>query len=249
MEKIVHNYDFTAENALFCGKLDQHVLLIFAKQPLPGQVKTRLTPPLTASQAAIFYALSQADTLRSVRKLKLPIVLCYSGDRDYFRHHFPDVELCAQGDGDLGQRLQRMFAIQWQRGTQRVCVIGTDSPDLPVVWITEVFAMLAQYAVITIPAADGGYVLLGCSRTCPQLFRDISWSSNLVLKQTKHQAQHAGCSYTQLHQWQDVDDIESLRSYAVRSLTDSGLPRASSGDYARRCLRQLEKHTGMSGSA
>lgn len=240
MENIVHNHVLAPENAQFCGQLTQQVLLIFAKQPLPGQVKTRLTPPLSSKKAATFYALSQADTIISVNRLNIKLVICYSGARDYFSHHFPGVELCAQGDGDLGQRLQRMFDIQWHSGAQRVCVIGTDSPDLPIGWITEVFASLAHYAVITIPATDGGYVLLGCSRPCTSLFSGINWSSNLVLQQTRQRALQAGCSYTQLHQWQDIDDIDALGDYVQRSLSEKGLPWARSGDYARRVLRQIE---------
>jgi len=239
VENTVHNYALPPENAHFCGQLAPQVLLVFAKQPLPGQVKTRLTPPLSPIQAATFYAFSQADSIKSVQRLNIKIVICYSGQRSYFSHHFPNVELCAQGDGDLGQRLQRMFEIQWQRGMQRVCVIGTDSPDLPVVWITEVFASLEHYDVITIPATDGGYVLLGCSTICPDLFCDISWSSNQVLQQTAQRAQQAGKSYTQLHQWQDIDDISALQSYAQRSLTAKDTSWSRSGAYARRCLRQL----------
>jgi hypothetical protein len=137
-----------------------------------------------------------------------------------------------------------MFEIQWQRGMQRVCAIGTDSPDLPVVWITEVFASLEHYDVITIPATDGGYVLLGCSTLCSDLFCDISWSSNQVVQQTAQRAQQAGKSYTQLHQWQDIDDISALQSYAQRSLTAKDTSWSRSGAYARRCLRQL-KNAGL----
>lgn len=241
MDNVVHNHTLPTENGQFCGQLADQVLLIFAKQPVPGYVKTRLTPQLSSKQAATFYALSQMDTLKSAQRLNLKIVICYTGERGYFSHQFPQIELCDQGDGDLGQRLQRMFAIQWQRGVQQVCVIGTDSPDLPVEWITEIFTHLEQHDVMTIPATDGGYVLLGCSRPCPELFQNINWSSSQVLQQTREHAQQAGCRYAQLHQWQDVDDVVSLRSYAERSLANKGLAWSRSGNYARRCLRHVDK--------
>jgi len=248
VENVVDNCEESPAFVNNCTHGVAQVVLVFAKQPRPGHVKTRLTPPLSALQATIFYAFSQSDTLCRLQQLSYKIVICYSGEREFFKRRYPGIELCEQGDGDLGERLQRMFSLQWQRGAKQICVVGTDSPDLPMVWIDEVFDLLNNYDVITIPASDGGYVLLGCSCDCPKLFQNISWSTELVNKQTLDQAQRAGCRYTSVHQWQDVDDIAALRSYAIRSRPESNLPWGRSGKYARRCLRQIVEKVGRSGN-
>lgn len=215
------------------GRLDNaRVLLIFAKQPRPGQVKTRLTPPLTAHQAMIFYALSQRETVQRLRHGNYQTVLCYSGQREYFSQRYPQLSLCAQGQGDLGQRLQAAFAEQFARGAQRVCVVGTDSPDLPVAWIDEAFEHLDQCDILTIPAQDGGYVLAAARRPCAAIFTGIDWSTAQVLAQTRQRATAAGYHYAQLHHWSDVDDLDSLQRYA------GGKHHSPSACYARRCLRR-----------
>ncbi|MCD6526854.1 MAG: hypothetical protein J7K75_07695 [Desulfuromonas sp.] len=102
---------------------DDCVLLVFAKQPIVGQVKTRLTPPLSAEQATTFYALSQRQTLESLRMAPFKAVLCYSGELDYFSHTFPGLPILEQGEGDLGERLKRMFHVMRSSGW-RLCVGG-----------------------------------------------------------------------------------------------------------------------------
>lgn len=211
------------------------VLLIFAKQPISGQVKTRLTPPLTGQQAATLYALAQGETIRRLQHVNYTTVICYSGDKNYFQQRYPECQLMAQGDGDLGQRLQRMISHQFDHNVDKVCVVGTDSPDLPPDWVLKAFDQLNCCDAVTIPALDGGYVLLGARRDCAPLFEQITWSSAEVLPQTRQRAKESGYSYREIEQWQDIDDLPSLRAFVQRS----GL--TPTGRYGQRCLRSLSK--------
>lgn len=211
------------------------VLLIFAKQPISGQVKTRLTPPLTGAQAATLYAFAQGETIHQLQHVNYVTFICYSGEKDYFRQRYPECQLVAQGEGDLGQRLQRMFRHQFNNNVDKVCVVGTDSPDLPPAWVLRAFDQLNSCDAVTIPALDGGYVLLGARRDCTPLFEQITWSSAEVLQQTRQRAKESGYSYREIDQWQDIDDLPSLRAFVQRS----GL--TPTGRYAQRCLRSLSK--------
>jgi len=211
------------------------VLLIFAKQPISGQVKTRLTPPLTGPQAATLYAFAQGETIHQLQHVNYSTVICYSGEKGYFQQRYPECQLMAQGDGDLGQRLQRMFRHQFNQNVDKICVVGTDSPDLPPDWLLKAFDQLNCCDTVTISALDGGYVLLGARRDCAPLFEQISWSSAEVLQQTCQRAKEFGYSYREIDQWQDIDDLPSLRSFIERSGS------TPTGRYAQRCLRSLGK--------
>lgn len=211
------------------------VLLVFAKQPLVGQVKTRLSPPLTRQQATTLYALAQGETIGKMQHADYTTVICYSGEKSYFKQRYPDVRLINQGDGDLGQRLQRMFNHQFNLNVERVCVVGTDSPDLPANFVLQAFNQLNGCDTVTIPALDGGYVLLGARCDCAPLFQQITWSSAEVLRQTRQRAKEFDYSYREIEQWQDIDDLTSLRAFIERSGS------TLTGRYAQRCLRSLGK--------
>jgi len=208
------------------------VLLIFAKQPLAGQVKTRLTPDLTPCQAATLYAFSLRQTIAALsRDDDYDVVICYSGERSYFAERYPQCQLVCQGQGDLGQRLKRMFHHAIQCGWQRVCVVGTDSPDLPRERVLQAFKALEDNDFVVVPAEDGGYVLAGASDYYPTVFEQIDWSSERVLEQTRTRLVSCQLRYHLLPPWEDIDDVGSLRRYAQRH-ADNGCSR-----YALRCLQ------------
>ncbi|WP_321530004.1 TIGR04282 family arsenosugar biosynthesis glycosyltransferase [uncultured Desulfuromonas sp.] len=209
------------------------VLLVFAKQPLPGQVKTRLTPDLTPCQAATLYAFSLRQTITALSRDKdYDVVICYSGEHNYFAERYPQCRLICQGQGDLGQRLKRMFRQAIQCGWQRVCVVGTDSPDLPRERVRQAFETLGDHDFVLVPAEDGGYVLAGASDYYPSVFEQIDWSSERVLEQTRSRLISCQLRYRMLQSWEDIDDVNSLRRY-VQRYPDNGCAR-----YAQRCLRK-----------
>ncbi len=207
------------------------VLLIFAKQPLPGQVKTRLTPDLTPQQAATLYAFSLRQTMTELSCDDYDMVICYSGDQDYFARCYPRCRRVCQGRGGLGERLQRMFQTAFRSGWKRVCVVGTDSPDLPRERVRQAFDALNDHDFVVVPAEDGGYVLAGSNKYYPTAFEQIDWSSERVLEQTRSRLVSCQLRYRMLPPWEDIDNVDSLRRY-LRRHPDNGCAR-----YAQRCLR------------
>lgn len=190
---------------------------IFAKEPRPGQVKTRLCPPLSSAEAAELYRVSLEETVQRLAAGPFAPVLFYDGEADYFQRGFPGFSLFPQGEGDLGARMQRALQILLQAGCRGAVLVGSDSPDLPLELLDEAFAALDTVDAVVAPAGDGGYVLIGESRHHAELFRDIPWSSDQVLAQTRQRAAAAGINLQELSAWEDVDDLPSLRALLVRS--------------------------------
>jgi len=194
---------------------------IFAKEPVAGEVKTRLTPPLSRDQAAELYRLALHETVARMTRAGFRPTLIFSGCRDYFRRSFPGLPLLPQGKGDLGERLERALSGQLRAGFRKVVVMGSDSPDIPAGLITKAFAFLDREEVVVSPARDGGYVLIGESRHHAELFHGIPWGSDQVLAATRCRAENQGLTLFELESWEDIDDAASLERFLRRSPTSS----------------------------
>ncbi len=188
-------------------------LAVFAKAPIPGAVKTRLVPPLTAVQAARLHAALVEDTLRRVGSLDMVRYLACAPDiRQPFlqtcaRRH--GARLVPQGPGDLGDRMQRVVTRLLARH-RTVVVIGTDSPTLPLEYIREAVRRLhADDDVVFGPSEDGGYYLLGQRRLYRTIFRGVTWGGADVLAQTLSRL-GSSLQIGLLPRWYDVDRSEDL---------------------------------------
>ena len=206
------------------------ILGIFAKQPLAGQVKTRLCPPLSPQQAAELYRTCLLETVATMAEAPAERVLFFAGDRSYFAETFPGLRLLPQSNGDLGQRLDRAFAQLFAEGCSAAALIGSDSPDLPIPLVSEAFAQLDNYDLAVAPARDGGYVLIGQSVHNPELFRDMPWSSSDLWQATRQRGEKLGLSFCELDTWEDLDDLASLQRLCRRS------PNSSTAHLARLML-------------
>lgn len=219
MDKSVGNVDNSPKSS--------RVLGIFAKQPVPGQVKTRLTPPLSPLQAAELYRTALLETVENMADRDFDLVICYAGDERYFRRTFPGATLQQQQGDDLGARMEKGLRQFFQQGYKQAMLIGSDSPDLPSTLVTEAFTLLDRHQLVLVPAHDGGYVLIGESDHNPQLFEDMPWSSAEVLSQTRQRAENSGIDYHLLSAWEDLDDLAALQRFLQRS------PASRTADYLR----------------
>mgnify|MGYP001267714192 CR=1 FL=1 len=192
-------------------------LAIFAKQPLPGRVKTRLCPPLTAQQAAELYEVSLRETLLRFDATDLTLVLCYCGQQQWFAAQFPDIPLLLQTGRDLGQRLASATDALFNAGASPLLIIGSDSPDLPLALVDQALADLHQSDLVTIPSGDGGDGLVGMRRATPEIFNEIPWSSSQVLAATRLQAGRRNLSYRETASWSDLDEVDDLTQLLRRS--------------------------------
>lgn len=162
-------------------------VLLFAKAPIAGRVKTRLIPALGADGAAALAARMLEQTISEALAARVgPVELCAEPDPshpDWAGHVPAGVLLSAQGPGDLGERMARAASRILATG-EPVLLIGSDCPELDRVRIAAAADALDGHDAILHPAADGGYALLGLSRFDPSLFAGIAWSSATVAAAT-----------------------------------------------------------------
>ena len=187
-------------------------LIIFARYPEPGQVKTRLLPTLGAEGAAALHREMTAFTLGWARTLQRQHgidceVWFAGGDEQRMQTAFGnDAQYLPQTQGDLGQRLAAAFGGR----IQRTIAIGTDCAELTPELVLEAFAALDYHDLVLGPATDGGYYLIGLNRPLPMLFQGISWGTSAVFSQTQQIAREQGLSTALLRPLADVDRPEDL---------------------------------------
>ena len=210
-------------------------LVIFAKAPIPGEVKTRLSPGLTEDEAATLHGSFVLDTLErtkaAVQKFKLPVdrfLACAPSSSHVFfkimeaRH---GVTLLDQQGDDLGARMAQAFATLFARGYRHIVVVGTDVPSLPLTHYRDAVQSLTRHDLILGPAKDGGYYLIGMTAPHPDLFRDIPWSTNQVLALTQEKATAAGLKSALLPIWSDVDTLDDLQALIDECAADKKRPK------------------------
>jgi rSAM/selenodomain-associated transferase 1 len=192
-------------------------LQIFAKEPVPGSVKTRLARTIGAPAAARVYvelaetcfaAAMEARRRGCVARVELwcaPAAdspACMNWGRRY------GFELHPQGDGDLGARMRRAAESALARG-ERVILIGTDCPGLDADVLDDAAAALDDHDAVLVPAMDGGYVALGMCYPV-DVFSGIAWSTSEVAAATRARFAAAGIRWCELPPLHDVDDGDDL---------------------------------------
>ena len=195
-------------------------LTVMAKAPVPGKVKTRLSPPLTPGEAAGLNAAFLRDTLANLRaatrSCAAECVVSYTpaGQEAAFSGILPDGTLLLPQRGDgFGERLLLTARDLLASGFGSVCLIDSDSPTVPTGEFVRAAEALAhpEPGVVLGRSDDGGYYLLGLAEAHARLFEEISWSTELVGRQTAERAGELGLAVTELRRWYDVDDAGSLQ--------------------------------------
>jgi rSAM/selenodomain-associated transferase 1 len=191
-------------------------LIIFAKAPDPGQVKTRLSPPLTSDQAARLHEAFMLDVVHAAQPLvgvTQWLSCAPSTTHPFFRllsRRFR-LRLLTQTGETLGERMASALRQVLDAGATRAVLIGTDVPTLPGTMIRDAFRFLRRADVVLGPACDGGYYLVGVSRRVPPIFDEIPWGRSTVLESTLVLVNRLGLRCRLLPFWYDVDTLPSLR--------------------------------------
>jgi rSAM/selenodomain-associated transferase 1 len=220
------------------------LLIIFAKEPRPGQVKTRLSPPLSPEEAAQLYHSFLLDILEEmarVPEVRLAVAFSPLGAQVWFRGLAPPgADLFPQEGADLGERMARAFAQGFAAGFGPVLLRGSDVPDLPAAVVSEAREVLAagRAQVVLGPATDGGYHLVGLAEPQPRLFQGPAWSSSTVLTDTVSLARQLGLRVHLLPPWPDIDTYENLQAFHNQS-RPAPQPGWRSHEQARRLLGRL----------
>lgn len=190
-------------------------LLVFAKPPIPGRVKTRLAASLGAAGAAALHRACVADAIRLASRIPAcaPRLVVAPGANGWPANDLSlprNWSIGTQRGRGLGERLERAFAEEFQRGMRKVAVIGTDTPWMGERAIRTAFRLLDDADVALGPAIDGGYYLLAARRFLPPLFRGIPWGTAETLNATRRALERGGILYRMLPLDFDLDRPEDL---------------------------------------
>jgi rSAM/selenodomain-associated transferase 1 len=196
---------------------DRPTVVVMAKAPEPGAVKTRLGPQLSADAASELYGCMLLDTLDLVRQVPAARVLAFAPAeaRARFAALCPDFALLRQEGADLGSRMAGVFAALFARRAGPVVLLGADAPTLPVHVVTQAITTLAAGAadLVLVPVVDGGYCLIGLTAARPALFADMPWSTTEVLARTLDRASALALRVALLREWWDIDTPDDLRRF------------------------------------
>jgi hypothetical protein len=201
-------------------------LLVFARVPELGAVKTRLARTIGQERALEAYRAMISDLLRSLDGLSsdIEVEVLWSGteavDGAALRAAFGERALAMQAGATLEQRLVAAFSerIIFHRAT-KVIAIGIDEPSLPAVMVDHAFRLLDSCEWVLGPAADGGYYLVGCRGDAfrTEVFRDIPWGTDTVFARTRDKIRAFGASIAILPVRADIDLEDDLRAFPARA--------------------------------
>ncbi len=219
-------------------------LIIFAKRPVPGRVKTRLSPPLSPEEATELYRCMLGDVLAKGEALAgVDKWIFHEPDEaapPFFAEIAPGMACASQEGGDLGERMSNAFLKLLALGYNQVAIIGSDLPDLPMAHVAEAFRRLASDEADAVfgPAEDGGYYLVAMGKLHASLFRDVPWSGDEVLATSLARANEAGVTISLLPAWHDVDTPRDLERPEL-------LNAANGATRTRRFLREWLKRSPL----
>jgi len=202
------------------------VVIVFARAPLPGAVKTRLIPTLGAEGAAALHARLVKRTLATARAASYHRIELHGApdiDDPFFRFcagHF-DAALVAQSGADLGARMLAAFQSALA-ACPRVLLVGSDCPALTARHLRRADRALRDGAdAVFIPCEDGGYALIGLRRVDPRLFAGIGWGGAAVMEETRARLRELGWPWRELETLWDVDRPQDYERLLASGLLDS----------------------------
>lgn len=195
---------------------------LMAKAPEPGLAKTRLVPALGDAGAAALAARLLAHALQQALEAQPDSVTLWTAPDAshpaFVRASWLGVVLAVQPEGDLGQRMARVFEAGFAQGDTPVLLMGTDAPTLGASVLQAAAAELERHDVVFVPAHDGGYALVGLrapptrrlSELLAALFSGMRWSTPQVMSDTRARLAAAGFSHAELPPVHDIDEPADL---------------------------------------
>lgn len=199
-----------------------NLLIIFAKYPVPGRVKTRLAARLGDAEAARIYKACAELTIGAVKpgehhEYDLAVAFWPPEKASSMAKWLGSgMTLSSQQGQDLGSRMHHAFTAGFAQCYKKIIIIGADCPAVTRELILQGFACLAGAHTVMGPATDGGYYLIGLRRSAPGLFEDISWGTNRVAGQTLAKCSALNMTCSMLPVLRDIDRIEDLEYYRIQ---------------------------------
>ena len=194
---------------------EKRFIIVFAKEPQRGKVKTRLKNGLSSEKIVRLYKAFLKDTGELINKCKTAnkiMAYHFDGHPRYLKRIAKGYIFHKQNGNCLGQRLHNAFVFAKSQGSTKTVIIGSDAPDLPPEYIETAFQELSCHDVVFGPSRDGGYYLVGLKMPVRNIFQGIKWSTSSVLKDSLRKAKKADKSVYLLKPWQDIDSCEDLEN-------------------------------------
>lgn len=191
-------------------------LIVFARAPVPGRVKTRLARRIGRRAAASVYRELLAATVKNLCDIAADMEIWVTPHRHVWMDglaHGVGARIRVQPPGDLGERMERALGDALTAG-RRPVLVGGDCALLPASEVAAAFAALEHGSdVVCAPADDGGYTLVGVRRRLPELFRRMPWGSARVMGETRRRARRGGIDLAELALSHDIDDATDWRRW------------------------------------
>ena len=190
----------------------ENLLIIFVKNPVAGEVKTRLAASIGDMNALQVYKSLLSHTRNVASGAEADRQVWYSSKidrRDAWESNLFEKEL--QSGSNLGERMGNAFSRSFEQGYKRVVIIGSDCAELTSEHIEEAFHLLESHDAVIGPSEDGGYYLLGLTQFHPEIFSDVEWSTSSVLARTIEKFEESHTSYRQLETLNDIDNEEDFK--------------------------------------
>jgi len=190
------------------------VIIIMAKVPIAGTVKTRLQPFLSAEQSATLAECFLRDAVSKAKSLSNELIIAYTPveKRDVLLTTLPNEQIFIEQKGaNLGGKMFHAFEFAFSQNSDAVVMIGTDSPTFPAQFITQAFEMLSETDAVLGETADGGFYLIGLQKLEKEIFEAVEWSSPKTFNQTVQNIENLGLKFSLLPNWYDIDMPDDLK--------------------------------------
>ena len=222
-----------------------NAILVFAKAPKPGQVKTRLAAHIGHKNAARFYVALLKDTLQVAQNAaaacQAEVIVCYTpqgafAEGDFSLFPFWQGRNKPQNGADLGEKMRFALQNSLENSAERALLIGSDMPDLKVEILCEAFDKLTTHDLVFGPSEDGGFYLIGARVLLPDcIFDNVIWSHDSTLRTVLHNARAANLSVALLPAGADIDEWRDLQNFVKNSQNSS----AQNAPHFRAALAEL----------
>ena len=204
-----------------------NVIIVFAKYPEKGFVKTRIAKDLGNEFALDLYNNFLKDILKTCEAVESDIlIMLYSETGNKSRVHLLKGYNCYNQEGaDLGERMYNSFYRAFYFGYEKCILIGSDIPDMPAEYIKESLKALVTNDIVLGPTEDGGYCLIGLKKESadPELFRNIKWSTGSVLNETVNRIKKKEMTMHLLSKMNDIDEVEDLKRFFKKHSGESNI--------------------------
>ena len=193
------------------------VLVIMAKAPRPGSVKTRLVPSLSSHEVISFYSCLLGDTLalaRSLSGIEVAIVCPHSDVRELAQLAGSEVTVVAQKGEGLAAGLTSVFTHFAEQQQKLTIAFNSDSPHLPPSILTDAFEKLVTHDIVIGPTHDGGYYLVGAKAAYPMLFGGDGMGTSTALERLLSRTRSLGLSVALANRFYDIDVDDDLTRLA-----------------------------------